>query len=187
MEGISLEARFDFMWKLGRCARGASARPSTGPPGNMGLLTSTSLKTGSGLVGKLWLPPKSFVPAIASGTLTICRGFITTSTTSTRKILSFIHLFMIFWKQVLKAIKLDGISVKGYYAWSLLDNFEWAEMWVYKNVKLLIRWAMGYTEKFGLHQVNMSDSARTRTPKESSRFLSRLVAENGFSESDGPC
>ena len=73
---------------------------------------------------------------------------------------------------MLKAIKLDGISVKGYYAWSLLDNFEWA---------------MGFTEKFGLHHVNMSDPARTRTPKESSRYLSRLIAENGFSESDGPC
>ena len=73
---------------------------------------------------------------------------------------------------MLKAIKLDGISVKGYYAWSLLDNFEWA---------------MGFTEKFGLHHVNMSDPARMRTPKESSRYLSRLVAENGFSESDGPC
>ena len=73
---------------------------------------------------------------------------------------------------MLKAIKLDGISVKGYYAWSLLDNFEWA---------------MGFTEKFGLHNVNMSDPARTRTPKESSRYFSRLVAENGFSESDGPC
>ena len=46
---------------------------------------------------------------------------------------------------------------------------------------------MGYTEKFGLHYVNQSDPARTRTPKESSRYLSRLVAENGFSESDGPC
>merc|ERR1712004_474393 len=48
-------------------------------------------------------------------------------------------------------------------------------------------WAMGYTEKFGLHNVNMSDPARTRTAKESSRYLSRLIAENGFSESDGPC
>ena len=67
---------------------------------------------------------------------------------------------------------MDGISVKGYYAWSLLDNFEWA---------------MGFTEKFGLHNVNMSDPGRARTPKESSRYLSRLVAENGFSESDGPC
>merc|ERR1712038_1362729 len=83
-----------------------------------------------------------------------------------------IYYYKHYLNQVLKAIKLDGISVKGYYAWSLLDNFEWA---------------MGYTEKFGLHQVNMSDSARARTPKESSRFLSRLVTENGFSESDGPC
>jgi len=83
-----------------------------------------------------------------------------------------IYYYKHYLNQVLKAIKLDGISVKGYYAWSLLDNFEWA---------------MGYSEKFGLHNVNMSDPARTRTPKESSRYLSRLVAENGFSESDGPC
>jgi len=83
-----------------------------------------------------------------------------------------IYYYKHYLNQVLKAIKVDGISVKGYYAWSLLDNFEWA---------------MGYTEKFGLHNVNMSDPARTRTAKESSRYLSRLIAENGFSESDGPC
>jgi len=78
-----------------------------------------------------------------------------------------IYYYKHYLNQVLKAIKLDGVSVKGYYAWSLLDNFEWA---------------MGYTEHFGLHQVNMTSAARERTPKESSRFLSRLVAENGFSE-----
>lgn len=74
--------------------------------------------------------------------------------------------------QVLKAIIVDGITVKGYYAWSLMDNFEWA---------------MGYTEKFGLHRVDMSDPERRRTPKESARFYSRLVKENGFVEDQNIC
>ena len=72
----------------------------------------------------------------------------------------------------MKAIKLDGVNVAGYYAWSLLDNFEWAR---------------GYTEKFGLHFVDMSDKNRTRTAKESSRFYKKIIANNGFLESDGPC
>jgi len=83
-----------------------------------------------------------------------------------------IYYYKHYLNQVLKAIEVDGVSVRGYYAWSLLDNFEWA---------------MGYTEKFGLHSVNMTDPAKARTPKESSRFLARLVAQNGFSEDDGPC
>jgi len=83
-----------------------------------------------------------------------------------------IYYYKHYINQVLKAVRVDGVSVKGYYAWSLMDNFEWA---------------MGYTEKFGLHQVNMSDPDRARTPKESALFYSRLVANNGFVESDTPC
>ncbi|KAK3598305.1 hypothetical protein CHS0354_029215 [Potamilus streckersoni] len=67
--------------------------------------------------------------------------------------------------EVLKAIKLDQCNVKGYVAWSLMDNLEWTS---------------GYTQKFGLYQVNFTDPNRSRRPKESVQFFSKLVADNGF-------
>lgn len=45
-----------------------------------------------------------------------------------------IQFFIEYLKQILKAKK-EGINVKGYFVWSLLDNFEWAE---------------GYKPRFGL-------------------------------------
>ena len=83
-----------------------------------------------------------------------------------------VYYYKHYINQVLKAIVMDGVNVKGYYAWSLMDNFEWA---------------MGYTEKFGLHRVNMSDPGRERTPKESAYFYSRLATENGFVEDQNTC
>lgn len=50
----------------------------------------------------------------------------------------------------------DGIPVKGYLHWSLLDNFEWQK---------------AYTVKFGLIAVDRS--TQKRYPKESLRFLGR--------------
>lgn len=62
-------------------------------------------------------------------------------------------------------MKKDKVKVKGYFAWSLMDNFEWAR---------------GYSEKFGLHQVNFSDPARPRIPKKSALWYTNLIKTNGW-------
>ncbi len=56
-----------------------------------------------------------------------------------------------------------GADVRGYHAWSLLDNFEWAE---------------GYSQRFGLVHVDFTTGRRT--PKASSRWFGQVAADNGF-------
>ncbi|ELT91862.1 hypothetical protein CAPTEDRAFT_149629 [Capitella teleta] len=71
--------------------------------------------------------------------------------------------------ELLKAIRLDGARVKGYYAWSLMDNFEWSN---------------GYNVRFGMHHVDFTDPKRRRTKKASADFYKHLVQSNGFKENE---
>jgi len=76
-----------------------------------------------------------------------------------------VYYFKHYLNQMLYAVKKDGVRLKGYFAWSLMDNFEWA---------------MGYTEKFGLHFVDMEDPNRARSMKNSAKFYAQIASNNGF-------
>ena len=56
-----------------------------------------------------------------------------------------------------------GANVHGYFAWSFLDNFEWAE---------------GYRPRFGLVYVDYR--TQKRTPKASARWFGRVAQQNGL-------
>jgi beta-glucosidase len=65
-----------------------------------------------------------------------------------------------------RAIEL-GAPVEGYFHWSLLDNFEWAE---------------GFRSRFGLIHVDYPTGRRLI--KESGREYGRIIAANGFDARD---
>ncbi|MCC8429346.1 beta-glucosidase [Reyranella aquatilis] len=55
----------------------------------------------------------------------------------------------------------EGVPVRGYFLWSLLDNFEWAD---------------GYATRFGL--VHVDYATQKRTPKLSAAFFREVIARN---------
>ncbi|WP_298194685.1 GH1 family beta-glucosidase [Metallibacterium sp.] len=62
-----------------------------------------------------------------------------------------------------------GSDIRGYFAWSLMDNFEWS---------------LGFAKRFGLVHVNYA--TQQRTPKDSARYYSRVVASNGAALHEEP-
>jgi beta-glucosidase len=59
----------------------------------------------------------------------------------------------------------DGLDVRGYFHWSLMDNFEWA---------------FGYRPRFGIVEVDRATQARTIKP--SARWLAGVIAANALDD-----
>jgi beta-glucosidase len=56
----------------------------------------------------------------------------------------------------------ERVPVRGYFLWSLMDNFEWSD---------------GYSSRFGIHYVDYK--TQKRTPKLSAAFYRELISRNG--------
>ena len=61
-----------------------------------------------------------------------------------------------------------GVALRGYFAWSLLDNFEWA---------------YGFSKRFGI--VHVDHATQVRTPKASARFFADAI-RSGVAALDTP-
>ncbi|HXJ21901.1 MAG TPA: GH1 family beta-glucosidase [Polyangia bacterium] len=70
----------------------------------------------------------------------------------------FMHRYL---SELGRALK-DGVPVRGYYVWSLLDNFEWSD---------------GYKQRFGLVYVDYQN--QKRIPKDSFDWYKKVIATNG--------
>jgi beta-glucosidase len=71
-----------------------------------------------------------------------------------------IHYYREHLRELAHAIK-DGSDVRGYHAWSILDNFEWAE---------------GYTQRFGLVYIDFP--TQRRYMKDSAKWFSKIASTN---------
>jgi beta-glucosidase len=57
----------------------------------------------------------------------------------------------------------EGVPVRGYFLWSFMDNYEWAD---------------GYAYRFGIHYVDFA--TQKRTPKLSAHFYREVIARNAL-------
>jgi beta-glucosidase len=58
-----------------------------------------------------------------------------------------------------------GVDVRGYFVWSLLDNFEWS---------------FGYSKRFGVIYIDYA--TQRRVIKDSSHWYAQVIAQNGIAE-----
>jgi beta-glucosidase len=112
-----------------------------------------------------------WAPKIAASVWGIKEIYITENGTSSSDVLtpegavydtdrvSYLHNYLTHLQRAVA----EGVPVRGYFLWSLMDNYEWAD---------------GYSYRFGIHYVDFT--TQKRTPKLSARFYREVIARNGL-------
>lgn len=72
--------------------------------------------------------------------------------------IDFMHRYL---KELKKASE-EGVDIRGFFYWSIMDNFEWSE---------------GYNERFGL--IHVDYETQKRTPKDSAYWYRDIIKTNG--------
>lgn len=75
-----------------------------------------------------------------------------------------------YMDQLRLAVIEDNVRVQGYFLWSLMDNFEWAD---------------GYQRRFGIIYVDYANN-QTRTEKVSANWYRKLIAYNAGKDASSP-
>ncbi|XP_075985561.1 myrosinase 1-like [Anticarsia gemmatalis] len=70
-----------------------------------------------------------------------------------------------YLKQLLLAIREDGVKLTHYTAWTLMDNFEWTD---------------GYSVKYGLYEVDFEDPKRPRVPRASAHYYASIIKNHSL-------
>ena len=108
------------------------------------------------LVSKLWKPKELYITenGCSSSDVLTAEGTVldTDRVMYLRNYMTWLH----------RAIS-EGVPMKGYFLWSLLDNYEWAD---------------GYEKRFGITYVDFK--TQKRTPKLSSEFYKDVIARNAL-------
>lgn len=76
------------------------------------------------------------------------------------------HFLVAHLREVWNAIEHAGADIKGFFYWSLMDNFEWAE---------------GFGPRFGLLHVDYENDF-ARTPRKSAALFAEIIEQNALSQ-----
>ncbi|HEY6629515.1 MAG TPA: GH1 family beta-glucosidase [Acidimicrobiia bacterium] len=117
-------------------------------------ITPESLYWGPKLLHDVWNPQEIYVTE--NGCSTSDQVAVNGSVNDTDRV-----TFLRSYLGQLQRATAEGVPVRGYFLWSLLDNFEWL---------------FGYSNRFGIHHVDFE--TQKRTPKLSASYYREIIRRN---------